>query len=134
MKCAARAACMAIVSVGLAGNAYSAPQDAAAKKEDPQPAQNLDAVIGKTLIAIDGSTIKLSASEGRMAREIVGANGAQQRTNFVFINDRLGTVADSREGTRISGVFRASETVIEIQYADGTSEILLSNLSGGISI
>jgi hypothetical protein len=68
-----------------------------------------------------------------MAREIVGANGALQRTNFVFINDRLGTVADAREGTRVTGVFRASESVIEIQYADGSSEILLTNLSGGIS-
>src|SRR6185503_4771244 len=102
MKCAAKAACSAIVLAGLAGTAYSAPQDAAGKNEDPAQAESLDAVIGKTLIAIDGSMITLTATEGRMSREIVGANGAQQRTNFVFINDRLGTVADAREGTRIS--------------------------------
>ena len=82
MRCAARAAWMAIVSVGLTGTAYSAtPQDSAGKKEDPpKTAETLDAVIGKMLIAIDGSTITLSATEGRMAREIVGANGALQRT------------------------------------------------------
>jgi hypothetical protein len=94
----------------------------------------LDAVIGKMLISIDGSIISLTASEGRMAREIVGANGAVQRTSFVFINDRLGTVADARDAARVTGVFRASESTIEIQYADGSSEIVLANAAGGLSI
>src|SRR5215471_4677931 len=139
MKCAAKAALTAIVCSGLAGNAYSATaQDAAvatAKKEDPPKAtQTLDAVIGKTLIAIDGSMIKLTASEGRMAREIIGANGAVQRTSFVFINDRLGTVADARETAKVTGVFRATETTIEIQYGDGSSEVFLANFAGGISL
>src|SRR5258706_13079331 len=139
MRCAARAAWTAIVMVGAgaATNVHSAPRveaPAPPKEKEAQAAQSLDAVIDQMLISIDGSIISLTASEGRMAREIVGANGAVQRTSFVFINDRLGTVADARDAAHITGVFRASESEIEIQYADGSSEIVLANSAGGISI
>src|SRR6266446_2176711 len=137
MRCAARAAWTAIVMVGAATNVHSAPRveaPAPPKEKEAQAAQSLDAVIDQMLISIDGSIISLTASEGRMAREIVGANGAVQRTSFVFINDRLGTVADARDAAHITGVFRASESEIEIQYADGSSEIVLANAAGGISI
>src|SRR5882672_1033659 len=137
MRCAARAAWTAIVMVGAATNVHAAPRvepPAPPKEKEAEAAQSLDAVIDKMLISIDGSIISLTASEGRMAREIVGANGAVQRTSFVFINDRLGTVADARDAAHITGVFRASESAIEIQYADGSSEIVLANAGGGISI
>jgi hypothetical protein len=137
MRRVARAGWTAIVLVGVATNAHSAARvepAAPPKASEAQAAQTLDAVIDKMLISIDGSIISLTASEGRMAREIVGANGAVQRTSFVFINDRLGTVADARDAARVTGVFRASESAIEIQYADGSSEIVLANAGGGISI
>jgi hypothetical protein len=81
----------------------------------------LDAVIGKMLISIDGSIISLTASEGRMAREIVGANGAVQRTSFVFINDRLGTVADARDAARVTIEARApsSDAYCTSWYPEG---------------
>ena len=91
-------------------------------------------MFGKTLISIDGSTIEIIASEGRISREIVAPNGAVQRSNFVFINARLGTVADARDAARVIGVFRASGQEILIQYGDGTSEILQPNAEGGITI
>jgi hypothetical protein len=91
-------------------------------------------VFGKTLISIDGSTIEVIASEGRISREIVASNGAVQRSNFVFINARLGTVADSRDAARVIGVFRASAEEILIQYGDGSTEIVVPNAQGGITI
>src|SRR4030095_14619362 len=92
---------------------------------------SLEALFGKTLIAIDGSTIEIIASEGRISREIVAPNGAVQRSNFVFINARLGTVADSREAGRVIGVFRASDQEILIQYGDGSSETVPPHSGAG---
>jgi len=57
-----------------------------------------------------------------------------QRSNFVFINARLGTVADARDAARVTGVFRASDQEILIQYGDGSSETVLPNPEGGITI
>ena len=112
------------------------PQEgpAPAKENAGAAAPTLDSVIGKKLISIDGSLIALTASEGGLSREIVAANGAVQRTALRFINDRLGTVTDARDSNKVIGVFRISGADIEIQYADGSSETVLANASGGISI
>jgi hypothetical protein len=91
-------------------------------------------LFGKTLISIDGSTIRIIAAEGRLSREIVAPSGAVQRSNFVFLNARLGTVTDTRDAQRLSGVFRASDEEILVQYGDGSSEIVLPNSEGGITI
>ncbi len=99
-----------------------------------QAAKSLEAVFGKMLISIDGSTIEITAAEGRISREIVAPNGAVQRSNLVFINARLGTVADARDAARVTGVFRASDQEILIQYGDGSSEIVQPNAEGGITI
>ena len=136
MRCAAVAAWSAVLLVSVATAAYSAAQgDASPPKGDQaQAVKSLEAVFGKTLISIDGSTIQIIASEGRLAREIVAANGAVQRSNFVFINARLGTVADSRDAARVIGVFRASAQEILVQYGDGSTETVLPNAEGGITI
>src|SRR5258705_2530515 len=113
MRCAARAAWTAIVMVGATTNVHSAPRveaPAPPKEKEAQAAQSLDAVIDQMLISIDGSIISLTASEGRMAREIVGANGAVQRTAFEFINDRLGTVAGACDAAPITGAVRDSQS------------------------
>lgn len=101
MKCAAVAAWSAVLLVGVATAAYSAAQGDASppKGEQAQAVKSLEAVFGKTLISIDGSTIEIIASEGRFSREIVAPTGGVQRSNFVFINARLGTVA-TRETPR----------------------------------
>jgi hypothetical protein len=137
MKCAAGAAWSAILLVGVATAAYSAAaeRESSPSKEAPaQAAKSLEAVFGKTLISIDGSTIEIVASEGRISREIVAPNGAVQRSNFVFINARLGTVADARDAARVTGVFRASDQEILIQYGDGSSETVAPNSEGGVTI
>ena len=91
-------------------------------------------LVGKKLTAIDGSSIALTTAEGGMGREIVAANGAIQRSYFAFINDRLGTVADANDIRKITGVFRRSDTEIEIQYADGSTEKLRLNSGGGLTL
>ena len=135
MKCAAVAAWSAVLFVGVATAAYSAAQDASPPKPDQaQTARSLESLFGKTLISIDGSTIEIIASEGRFSREIVASNGAVQRSNFVFINQRLGTVADARDAQRVIGVFRASSEEILIQYGDGSTEIVRPNSESGLTI
>lgn len=135
MKCAAVAAWSAILFVGVATAAYSAAQgDAPPKPDQTRTVRSLESLFGKTLISIDGSTIEIIASEGRFSREIVAPNGAVQRSNFVFINQRLGTVADARDAQRVIGVFRASSEEILIQYGDGSSEIVRPNSESGLTI
>jgi hypothetical protein len=137
MKCAARAAWSAILLAGVATGAYSATaqgDQSQGKAEQPQTRKSLEPLFGKTLISIDGSTIEITATEGRLSREIVAPNGAVQRSNFVFLNARLGTVSDVREAARVSGVFRASDQEIVVQYGDGSSETVMPNEAGGITI
>ena len=73
MKCAAVAAWSAVLLVGVATAAYAAAQGdpSPPKRDEAKAAKSLEATFGKTLIAIDGSTIEIIASEGRISREIV---------------------------------------------------------------
>jgi hypothetical protein len=137
MRCAAGAAWSAILSVSVATGAYSATaqgDQSSSKAEQSEARRSLEALFGKTFISIDGSTIRITPAEGRLSREIVAPNGAVQRSNFVFLNARLGTVTDSRDAARLNGVFRASDQEILVQYGDGSSEIVLPNSAGGITI
>ncbi|MGH6814600.1 MAG: hypothetical protein ACREC6_02740 [Hyphomicrobiaceae bacterium] len=123
--------------VSVATGAYSATtqgDQSSSKADQSQARKSLEALFGKTFISIDGSTIRITAAEGRLSREIVAPNGAVQRSNFVFLNARLGTVTDSRDAARLSGVFRASDQEILVQFGDGSSELVLPNSSGGITI
>jgi hypothetical protein len=113
---------------------------AAAPKEDNAPpktgakAPSIDGVVGKRLISIDGSMISIGGSEGGMSREILAPNGAVQKLNFSFISDKLGTVADSRDAKNVIGVFRMTDSDINIEYADGSSETLSATGTGGVSV
>ena len=136
MRWAAEATLAALVIAGVTTEAFSAaPQEnAAAKDKASAVPPSIDGAIGKKLVSIDGSLITLSASEGGLSREIVTPNGAVQKTAFHFLNDRLGTVMDSRDTGKVTGVFRIGGSEINIQYADGSSETVLTNSAGGISI
>jgi hypothetical protein len=143
MRWVAQGALATIFVAGVTTSGFSAtPQEKPAPVKDPKEtpakedasAPTLDSVVGKKLMSIDGSLIALTASEGGLSREIVASNGAVQRTAFRFINDKLGTVTDSRDTGKVIGVFRAGTSDIEIQYADGSSETVLANTAGGVSI
>lgn len=94
----------------------------------------LDEVAGKTLIAIDGSSIALAPKEGTFAREITAPNGSMQKTTFTFISDRLGTVANAHDGATVIGFFRDTKDGLDAQFADGHSKNLTANPEGGLSM
>jgi hypothetical protein len=100
----------------------------------PAAGPGFEDLVGKKLTAIDGSSIALTAAEGGMAREIVAANGTIQRSYFAFINEKLGTVADANDIRKVTGVFRRSDTAMEIQYSDGSREKLRLNSGGGLTL
>src|SRR6266550_4113528 len=133
----ARSALLTLVLAGMTTNGFAAaPEGGAAptKETASAPAQSFDGMVDKKLIAIDGSTISLMPAEGGLAREIVGSNGAVQKTMFEFINEKLGTVSDARNAANIIGVFRSTGSGLEVQYSDGSSETLAVNPSGGLTI
>ena len=133
----ASAVLLTVVFAGMTTNGFAATSEGAAapaKETASALSQSLDGMVGKKLIAIDGSTIALMPAEGGLAREIVGSNGAVQKTMFEFINEKLGTVSDARNVANIIGVFRMTGAGIEAQYADGSSETLAVNPSGGLTI
>jgi hypothetical protein len=90
----------------------------------------------KSLSAIDGSTLTLAPAQGGLAREIVVPDGRVKKTRFVLLNDKLGTVSESGAGGdwNVAGVFRVTDTGIAAAYADGRSEALMLNGSGGVSM
>lgn len=94
----------------------------------------LDEVAGKTLIAIDGSSVTLAPKEGTLTREIAAPNGSVQKLAFTFISDRLGTVADARDSATVIGFFRDTKDGLDAQFADGHNENLTVNPEGGLSM
>lgn len=134
MRWAARLALVGLLA-GVAANALAAPAESADGARDEAAASpSLDDFVGKKLLAIDGSSIALIATEGGLARQIVAPNGAVQKTNFRFLNDRLGTISDDRDASAVIGVFRLRATSVDVDYADGTSETLIANAAGGLSL
>ena len=101
-------------------------------KESPD--LSLSGLTGKTLLAVDGAALNLTAIEGGIERDISGANGSLEKTTFTFINERLGTVAaDAGAGAaNVTGFFRLTDNGVEVRYADGRSEILAANNDGGV--
>jgi cytochrome c peroxidase len=125
MRLAIRAALAAALLAGITTAGFSAMP-----KVDPAP---FDTVIGKKLVSIQGSTLVIMRSDGELAREIVAADGAAQTSLFNFINDRLGMVTSASDTNKVTGMFRTIEAGLEIRYADGSTEKLLANNSGGIT-
>jgi hypothetical protein len=85
--------------------------------------------VGKTLTAVDGSTIALDQNEGGLTRVVTLPTGVAQQTSFAFMSERIGTV--SSESAAI-GLFRANGDEIDTNYIDGKTEIMKSASDGGI--
>jgi hypothetical protein len=86
------------------------------------------------LVAVDGSTITLSPTEGGFALALAAPGGAAQRSSFAFLSDRLGTISDDADTGHVVGFFRETDTGIEAQYSDGRTQSLVANNAGGISL
>ena len=123
----------------LAG--VAAPGFSAISKSDSTPsketsgaaAHSFDAIVGKKLVSIEGSSLAIKRSEGELLRETVAPDGTAQTSLFTFINDKLGMVSNASDTNTVIGMFRATETAIEIRYADGSTETLSANNAGGIT-
>ena len=126
----------AVVFLGVTASTGARAQDAILSNpaEAASVPTALDSVFGKKLTGIDGTMIELSSAKGSLSREMSSPNGTQQRLNFAFINDRLGTVSDAKDGSSVTGVFRMTGQEIFIHYADGSAELLRINAAGGFSI
>ncbi len=85
-------------------------------------------------MAVDGSTLTLSSSEGGFALALAAPNGAAQHSTFSFVSDRLGTIADDGDAGHVVGFFRETENGMEAQFADGRTESLVANGDGGVSL
>jgi hypothetical protein len=97
-----------------------------------------DSVSGKTLIAVDGSSIALDLIEGGMELQVVPAEGKARKTTFTFMTDRMGTVVEDSDspskGSSITGFFRLTGKGVEIRYADGRSALLSASPDGGVQM
>ena len=94
----------------------------------------LEGLAGTQLVSVDGSSIAFTATEAGFTREIARPDGARQATTFNFINDRLGTISSADDPSQTIGLFRVTDSEIDVNYADGRSEVLTPNRTGGLSI
>jgi len=92
---------------------------------------------GKRLVAVDGASLSLVAIEGGIERDAASPGGQVTKTTFIFINDKLGTVAadgdpaSAASSANVTGFFRLTDNGVEVRYADGKTEIL-SALDDGV--
>jgi hypothetical protein len=94
----------------------------------------LSSVADQKLMAVDGSSITLSPSEGGLSFALVAPDGGSQRSTFAFISDRLGTISDDSDIGHVIGFFRETDSGFEAQFADGRTETLALNAAGGVSM
>jgi hypothetical protein len=91
-------------------------------------------IAGQKLTAVDGSTLKLSQTEGGMALSLTAPNGGARSATFSFMSDRLGTISDDASAGHVIGFFRETDTGLEATFADGRNETLIANMEGGVSL
>jgi hypothetical protein len=122
----------ALVGVCLLGNSAAFGQPAA-------PAAGLrqfTELAGTRLLAADGSTLTLRAADKGLMREIAVPDGRIKKTLFAPLTGKLGTVSESSSAGALNnaGIFRLTGRQIAATYADGRSEVLSLNGSGGVSM
>lgn len=83
------------------------------------PLLPLQPFMGRTLVAVDGSTASFKSTDGGFVRLISLPNATTQQTSFTFLNDRIGTV--SKDAAAI-GLFRTSAQEVDVDYTDGSIE------------
>jgi hypothetical protein len=117
----------------LAAALLCAASPCLAGESDAAPAW-LQPIAGQKLIAVDGSTLKLSQTEGGMALSLTAANGGARNASFAFMSDKLGTISDDASAGHVIGFFRETDTGLEATFADGRNETLIANMEGGVSL
>ncbi len=93
----------------------------------------LDAVTGKTLVAVDGATLTLTAKENGLVRAVQAPDGSVQKIAFTFLGNGLGTISGD-DAAQAEGVFHLTANGVEADYADGHVEMLTRAGADGLSI
>lgn len=106
-----------------------APPDA--DEQANVPASPLGALIGRKLVAVDGSTIDLNPSEGGFTSVVTMPNGVSQQISFAFMNPRLGMVSSDSAAV---GLFRTSPAELQIDFTDGNTEVMKPDSAGGLLV
>jgi hypothetical protein len=108
----------------------------AAVAADAQPLAPdwLTAVAGQKLEAVDGSSIQFSVADKSVSLAVTSPSGDTQKNVFAMMSNTLGTVNDGANGDHLIGFFRATDTGLEAQFADGHTETLMMNSGGGVSV
>ena len=94
----------------------------------------LAGLVGAKFVSLDGSTVSLTAKEGAVVRTITSPEGAVKTMAFIFLGENLGTVSESDDQSRVSGVFHVAAGGVAVDYADGRSEFLATRGADGLTI
>ncbi|MBV8798259.1 MAG: hypothetical protein JOY77_12250 [Alphaproteobacteria bacterium] len=93
----------------------------------------LDGLAGRRMVAVDGSTLVLTATEDGVLRETAVPGAAPLRAHLSFLNNRQGTVSDGTD-EHVVGVFRLTRAGLVIDYADDTAESWTGIADGGVAV
>ncbi len=126
-------ACALMAPAAHAGDAAPVSASGASFSSADGPAW-LGSMAGEKLVAVDGSTLTLSPSEGGLSFALVSQNGAAQKSSLAFLSDKLGTISDDTDAGHVTGFFRETDNGLEAQFADGRTESLVANTAGGVSL
>ena len=98
------------------------------------PRRVLDSLVGSTLIGVDGSTVALTPKSDGFVRVITSPDGAVKTAAFTFLSDGVGTITQDGDPPQVLGVFHVTASGIDLDYADGHSELLAPRGADGLTI
>ena len=84
-------------------------------------ANGITALAGKKFVALDGSSLALTADDDGVARTITAPNGSTRKNVFALLGDRVGSVSDGDDDDHVVGVFRLTDAGLVADYGDGRS-------------
>jgi hypothetical protein len=125
MKNTLRLAASAAVLALAAGPAWA---------EGPAVPAWATAFAGEKLVAVDGSTLTLGATDGGLTLTRISPAGATQSIAYTFMSEKMGSIADGGDASHVTGFFRITEIGLNAEYSDGHTEQMFANTGGGISL
>ena len=122
------------LAASLLGGVSAYAQSDSVQGGDPMTNPGVAKIAGKKFIAADGTALTVLAFPGGLAREIDYPGGAVRVKVFALQGANSGSVADESENSGAAGSFQLTDTGITTDYNDGSSEVLVANNAGGVSL
>lgn len=123
-----------ITATFVGGKPARAGQEANTATAQAAPRRVLDNLSGMTLIGVDGSTVALTQKGDGFVRVMTSPDGAVKTAAFTFLGDGVGTITAAGDPPQVLGVFHVTPAGIELDYADGHSEVLAPHGADGLTI